>query len=174
MAFGLLESVWRAVTGTVVWRKDIHFRNGTRISFRVKRQNDKSYVVMVIVHHYYVMDLRDLQNLEGALVATKNSLDASRLQTLAQQKEVELMRLGKLEKIWRWISESSLWKEDVFLGSGAKISFRIRRKVDRHAEIVFGTGEESGDLVADLRELEVLEETLLATRAVLAQQRNSD
>jgi hypothetical protein len=177
MGFGIFEGIWRTITGTVVWTKDVDLKDGTKISFRLKNKDGKSYVVMAFrnsgAHLYYPMDLRDLQELEEALLATRNALDTSKLQALAREKEAELMRLGILDRIWRWVIDTPLWKEDVIFGTGAKISFRIRRKVDKHAEIVFRSGEETHYLRMDFRELEILEDALLATEAAIEKSRSS-
>ncbi len=113
------------------------------------------------------MDPGDLRNLEEALLATRRQLDASKLRALAREKEAETMRLGILHRIWRWVSDTPLWKEDVNFGGGTKISFRIRRKVDKHAEIQLRSGEEILSLRLGFRDLDALEDALRATMAEL-------
>lgn len=178
MGFGIFEAVWRTISGTVMWSTDVDFGNEGTISFRLKSKDNLSYVVMVFKLTagalYYPMDLSDLRNLEGALRATRKQLEPSRLGALAREKVAEMMRLGILERTWRWVIDTPLWKEDVVFENGGKISFRIRRKQDRRAEISFKSGEETFHLPVQLRGLEALEDALSAIRTALGNTRKSD
>lgn len=178
MGFGIFEGIWRTITGTVVWSTDVDFENEGTISFRLKSKDDLLYAVMVFKLPagalYYPMDFSDLRNLEGALLATKKQLEPSRLDALAREKDAEMMRLGILERAWRWAIDTPLWKKDVVFNNGGKISFRIRRKHDKRAEIAFKSGEETFHLPVQPRGLEVLEDALIATKAAIGNARKSD
>lgn len=160
-----------------VWSTVVDFGNEGKIFVRLKRKDNLLYAVMVFKlsagASYHPMELGDLRNLERAVLTTKTQLEASRLDTLARKKEAEMMRLGILEKVWRWVVDAPLWREDVVFTGGTKISFRIRRKVDKHSEVVFRSGEEIFRLQVRLRELEALESALLVTKAAFENSRNS-
>jgi hypothetical protein len=158
MGFGMFEALWRTITGTVVWSTVVDFGNEGKIFVRLKRKDSLLYAVMVFKlsagASYHPMELGDLRNLERAVLATKTQLEAARLDALARKKDAEMMRLSILEKVWQWVVDAPLWREDVVFTGGTKISFRIRRKVDKHSEVVFRSGEEIFRLQVRLRELE--------------------
>jgi len=91
----------------------------------------------------------------------RNSSMPSSLQRLALEKEAELKRLSILQRIWRGLLDAPLWREDVVSRNGGRVSFRIRRKVDKTAVIVFRAGEETYPLRLSIRGLEAIEKTWL-------------
>ncbi|MBK1869427.1 hypothetical protein [Taklimakanibacter albus] len=176
MGFGIFEGVWRTITGTVVGSTEVDLGNDGVISLRLKRKDDLLYAVLVSKSsggtHYYPMDMSDLRNFEAVLRATKMQLEPLRLDELARESARDMMRLGILERIWRRVIDTPLWREDVRISGGAKISFRIRNRLKRRFEIVVGTGEATAHMRAGRHELELLEEALVATRTAIESSRN--
>ncbi len=176
MGFGIFEGVWRTLTGTVVGSTDVDLGSEGVISFRLKRKDDLLYAVMVSKSsggtHYYPMDMSDLRNFEAVLRATKKQLEPQRLDELTRERMRDMMRLGVLERLLRRAIDTPLWREDVRISGGAKISFRIRSRLNRRFEIVVGTGEATAHLRAGRHELELLEEALIATRTAIESSRN--
>lgn len=165
------------MTGTVVGTTDVELGNRGSISFRLKRSDDLLYAVMVVkagVTLYYPVDLSDLRHIEAALRVTRQQLDPSRRDELARQKEIDIRRLNIFEKIWRWVSDTPLWKEDVVFRNRSKTSFRIRRKQDERSEIVFRSGEVITHLRAEPRELKLLEDAAIATRTAIEDSKNQN
>lgn len=176
MGFGVFEGVWRTMTGTVVGSRDVDLEGGGEISFRLKRKDDLLYAVMVFKlvggTHYYPMDSGDLRELERALLATREQLEASRLDALARAKRAEMKQLGVVERIWRWAADPPLWKEEIYFGIGGRLSFHIRRSVDRHCEIVFMSGDEARHLSLRSQDLANLEDALIETRTAIESSRS--
>lgn len=175
MGFKVLEGIWRTITGAVVRATDVDLGSEGRISFRLKRKDDLLYVVMVFklawATHYYPMDMGDLRNLEGVLRATKKRLETPQLDALVREQEGEMIRLGILERTWRWAADMPLWKEDMFFTGGGRISFQIRRRPAKRCEIVFGSGEDTFHLPIQPDGLEKLEDALIKTKAALENSR---
>lgn len=174
MGFGIFEGVWRTITGTVVGSTEVDLGNDGVISLRLKKKDDLLYAVLVSKSlggtHYYPMDTNDLRNFEAVLRATKKQLEPPRLDELARESAMDMVRLGVLERIWRTVVDTPLWKEDVLV-SGARISFRIRRRSNRRLEIVLNSGEQTAHLRVSRHELGLLEDALIATRMAIENSR---
>lgn len=171
MGFGIFEGFWLTVTGTVVRSTDIDLGSEGNISIRLKMKDGLLYAVTTIKSGsttlYYPMDFDDLRNLEAALLAAKKQLEPSRLSALIRENDLEMTRLGTLARTWRRFIDTPVWKEDMLFGGGAKISFRVRRRLDRRFEIAFKMSDETHSLRVKPRELEALEDALIEARTAI-------
>src|SRR5262245_34139575 len=117
----------------------------------------------------FPVDLDDLQKMEVAPLTMKRLLDTSLLDDLVRERErerereIEVVDLNVAARFWQKIIAKDLWYEEVSIG-GEEIRFRITP--DKSAYMSFGT-ENGGSLPVQLRDLEALEEGLLAAIAVL-------
>lgn len=170
MGFGIFEGIWLNLTGTVVWLTEADFGDKRTIRFLLKRKDDLIYAVMELGlpagTFSYPVDWDDLRNLQEVLRATRQQLEPSRLEALGRDNEAEMMRLGIIQRVVRWVMDTPLWRKDLVL-AGLKLSFRIRRKQDERCEILSWSAEMSLDLRVGTRGLGIMEDEVIATRVAL-------
>jgi hypothetical protein len=110
MGFGILEGIWLTLTGTVVWLTEADFGDKRTIRFLLKRKDDLCYAVMELGlpagTFCYPVDWDDLRNLQEVLRATRQQLEPSRMAVLARENAAEMMRLGILQRMGRWVMDT--------------------------------------------------------------------
>ena len=167
-AFDDLRRAFTIDAGEVIWSNVVHL-NGCRVFFELKQKNYRSRVDLTFDHSgrattFTKADLDVLQKIEAALRATKSLLDSPELYELAQMKEAELKGGQFAFRLWRGSSDRTLWKRLVSVRWGW-ITFRITR--DKHVFIDIESGEDGSAFPVQLRDLEALEEGLLAAMAAM-------